>query len=185
MNEHLFRPLAALHYGLTTPALTAETVRAVLVHAALIPIEIRNVWCEGDSFLEWGEMRDEDETAHGLVYYSAPSEAVAVKQGRRIFDLLVERGIADPKANCHPAAPKDKPVALSVTNAADWSIEYTDSRVEKAVDYKHLMAARGLVGPDGDNPEYERGIAEFIVDITHGLCMDDKEDVLRLIRWES
>ncbi len=42
----------------------------------------------------------------------------------------------------------------------------------------HLLAARDLCAGAADNVEYVRGIAELLIDTTHGVTMDEHKDML-------
>jgi len=55
------------------------------------------------------------------------------------------------------------------------------------MDLQELIAiAAGLIDADCDNPEYVRGVVEFIIDAAgYGLNSDDKHTIEKIIRAEA
>jgi hypothetical protein len=76
------------------------------------------VLVDGDSFLNWGEDRDEDEhIEHGQVVFTAQSPELAFTLGARIFLALIEGDHATLTAT----ASRAEHVPFAVTDRDDWS----------------------------------------------------------------
>lgn len=96
------------------------------------PFETFSAFCDGDCFKEWGEPVDptyghcavhdgESCTLHIVVHYQANGDAQGFARGMVIIDHLVQRGIADVRANCLPGDPPRHHIPFDITHWEDWS----------------------------------------------------------------